>query len=276
MLQFTINQDLCTRCGECAADCPANIIDLHGGYPDIPGDKKARCYRCQHCLAICPTGALSILGLHPEESRPLAGNLPDPRQLDTLIRGRRSVRRYRDENLDPALIRQLLETAWHAPTGHNARKVLFTVVDDRQVLHELRDEAMARIAEAVKAKSLPEGLEFFAHFVRVWQSRKQDVIFRGAPHFVVASAPKSCTTPSQDCLIALASFDLLAQNHGIGTLWSGLITWTIELILPDLRERIGIPQDHEIGYVMSFGPPAVHYPRTAQYHHAQISRARWP
>ena len=101
MLSFEVDLQSCTRCGECIADCPARIIVMEEGVPTIAPDREATCYRCQHCLAICPTGAVSILGLKPSGSRPLAGSYPDPDKLEALIRGRRSVRRYKQENLEP-------------------------------------------------------------------------------------------------------------------------------------------------------------------------------
>src|SRR5512138_2781635 len=127
MLEFNVDAQKCTKCGQCVADCPPRIIAMADGYPAIAPENEASCYRCQHCLAICPTGAVSILGLKPEASRPLAGNFPDPDRLEMLIKGRRSVRHYRDENLDPELLQHLLEVAWYAPTGVNSRQVRFTV-----------------------------------------------------------------------------------------------------------------------------------------------------
>jgi len=254
---------------------PARIIDLDSGFPAIPQKKEAACFRCQHCLAICPTAALSILGRRPQESLPLAGHLPDPERLARLIRGRRSVRRYRGENLAPALIRRLLETAWHAPTGHNDRGVRFTVIADKDQLARLRAEVLDRVAEAARQKSLPAGLEFFSTFVRAWKHNHEDVIFRGAPHLLIASAPSGGTTPLQDCLVALSSFDLLAQSSGVGTVWNGLATWVFERIAPDLKARLQLPAGHRVGYMMSFGPPEAVYQRTVQHEPADIVFAAW-
>ena len=41
-------------------------------------------------------------------------------------------------------------------------------------------------------------------------------------------------------------FELIANSHGIGTLWNGMIKWTIDDINPELRALIGIPKDHTI------------------------------
>lgn len=49
MLNFTVNDQRCTRCGLCAADCPANIIKQEGkALPAIQPDQEAECLQCQH------------------------------------------------------------------------------------------------------------------------------------------------------------------------------------------------------------------------------------
>ena len=272
MLDFIVNQQACTRCGECVADCPARIISMGEGIPAIAIEKEASCYRCQHCCAVCPTGAVSILGLKPTGSRPLAGGYPDPDKLETLIKGRRSVRRYKPENLEPELLQRLLDVAWHAPTGVNARNVLFTVVDNREKLESVRDRVMASLGSLVREERLPPGMEFFADFVRLWEEKRVDILFRGAPHLLIASAPGQGASPVPDCLIALSYFELFAQSLGVGTVWNGLTKWAINDLLPETRQYLGIPEDHVIGYVMSFGRPAVRYHRTVQHRPAHINR----
>lgn len=266
MLDFTVNHQTCTRCGLCIADCPARIIAMaDDGFPAIAPAQQAACYRCQHCLAVCPAAAVSILGLNPANSRSLAGNFPPPEQLETLIKGRRSVRRYREENLPPALLQRLLAVAWHAPTGVNSRQVHFTVVDDRQKLAILRDEVMTGLGQLVRSNGLPEGRGFFADFVRLWEEKGQDIIFRNAPHLLIATAPQQVACPQQDCLIALAYFELYAQASGVGTVWNGLAKGALSDLLPEFRTRLGIPADHVFGYAMAFGWPAHHYARTVQH-----------
>ncbi len=273
MLDFIVNKESCTKCGLCVTDCPAMIIAMTAGYPAIAPEKEATCYKCQHCLAVCPTGSVSILGLKPADSRPLTSGFPDPVALETLIKGRRSVRRYKEENLDPALIQRLLEVAWHAPTGINSRQVRFTVVDDREKLAKLRDDVMSGLARLVQDNAIPAGMEFFAGFVQMWEEDGIDIIFRGAPHLLIASVPHSVASPMQDCMIALSYFELFAQANGVGTVWDGLAKWAITDLLPETRSRLGIPDDHLIGYVMAFGAPAIHYARTVQHGPAIIHRA---
>ena len=265
MIDFIINQRLCTKCGSCVADCPAMIIAMENGYPTIATENEATCYKCQHCLSVCPTGAVSILGLKPTGSQPLAGGYPAPDKVEMLIKGRRSVRRYKDENLEPALLQHLLEVAGHAPSGRNCRQVRFTVVDDKDKMAALREEVMAGLTSLVHDNALPEGLSYYADFIALWEKSRYDVIFRGAPHLLITSAPISVASPLPDCLIALSYFELFAQANGVGTVWNGLAKLAINDLLPGVRKSLGIPDDHLIGYAMAFGRPAVHYARTTQH-----------
>jgi nitroreductase/NAD-dependent dihydropyrimidine dehydrogenase PreA subunit len=272
MLKFEVRQEKCTRCGLCAKDCPVKIIDLKTGYPRIEVDKEQTCIRCQHCLAICPTAAISILGRDPKQSRSIEGNFPDPDQLEILIKGRRSVRHYQDENLDPALIKRALDIAWQAPTGINLRQVQFSVIDDKENLAVFRDEAYRGLEALIARGQLPEEKAFFAGFVRAWKEKGVDVLFRGAPHLVVASAPKGGPSPVPDCVIALSYFELFVQSLKIGTVWNGLVKWTINDLVPELRNRLNIPDGHLVGYAMAFGKPAVQYQRTVEKGSANMVR----
>lgn len=272
MIEFKVNQQTCIKCGRCVADCPAVIIAMKENVPFIAPENEATCYRCQHCLAICPAGSISILGLDPEKSLPMTGKLPDARQMELLIKGRRAVRQYKLENLEPALLQRLMEVASYAPTGRNARQICFTVVDDRAKLAKLREEIMDGLGGIIREKSLPEGLGFFNDIYKAWEEQGIDVLFRGAPHLLVTSAPSDIAAPVQDCLIAMTTFELFAQTLGVGTVWDGLAKLAISDLMPQFHSRLEIPDNHVIGYVMAFGIPAVSYARTTQRDTALIHR----
>ena len=265
MLKFNVDKKLCIKCGQCAADCLVDIIDMAGGYPSITRPNSLKCIRCQHCLAICPTAAISILGISPDECFPIHGELPEADKIERLIKSRRSFRRYKKEDLDPALIKKLLDVASYAPTGKNVRLVRFTVIDNRKTMDKFRAEAMGLLAQRIREGKLPPGMDFFVDHLKAWEDGKVDIIFRDAPHWVIASAPRDCPAPEPDCLIALSYFELFAQAQGVGTVWTGVGKWLITAVLPELKARLGIPEDHVVGYAMAFGKPLVGYARTAKH-----------
>ena len=273
MLQFRIDEERCTQCGECVLECPAGVIAMDG-YPKMTNE--AGCFQCQHCLAVCPTAAVSILGKNPEASTVLKGNMPSPEHLATLIKGRRAVRRYRDRDLAPELIDHLLAVSCHAPTGVNARSVLFTVVRERAVLHRLREHLLTRLAALKDAGALPEGLagKYLGGTVNAWQEEGKDIIFRGAPHLLITSAPADAPCPTQDAFIALTTFQLLAHGHGVGTVWDGICMMALG-VCPEVTGKLGIPENHTLGYAMAFGDPAVEYQRTVQRGPALVNVVKW-
>ena len=268
-----IATDKCTHCGLCVKDCPVQIITLQAGVPTIPHSKQDLCLKCQHCLAVCPTGALSIMGLSPGQSVPLHMNsLPDPDKMETLIKGRRSVRCYQDENLPAETIRRLVDVASYAPTGFNTRSVRFSIIDDKKVLAGFRDKTYNALAKLVASGALPENRSGFLYFLDLWQNKGEDVLFRGAPHLLITSAPKKSASPLPDCLIALSYFELFAQSLGVGTVWNGLVKRIVDQLVPSLRFPFGLPEQHIIGYAMGFGRPAIQYSRTVQHPQAEVVR----
>ncbi len=270
-LQFTIDHDLCIQCGACVDDCPFHIIVMAPDYPALNPTRMHHCIQCQHCLAVCPTGALSILGCDPKNSLPLPQSLPSAQQMAALIRGRRSVRHFHPEPLDTGSIESMLRTVANAPTGKNNRQCLFTVLEDRASMDQFRRETMEGLRQAVAEKRLTEGLSYFRHVVSAWD-KGRDIIFRGAPHLLMVSAPSTVSTPDADILIATTYFELLAASMGIGTLWNAMIRWAFSLMTTDMYHRLGIPDDHVKGYVLLFGRPAVQYHRTVQRDSVQINR----
>ena len=263
MLQFTVDGKLCTRCGLCSLDCIAEIIRQEGkALPSIQPDKESDCLRCQHCLAICPTGAISILGKKPADSLLLSPKeLPRLDQVSRLIRGRRSVRHYKDEDVDRALLKQLLATLANVPTGVNQQELTFTVVDDKTVMQKFRVQMIAGLATAMEAGRIAED-SYLRDAVHAYHRDKTDIILRGAPHLLLVSAPPDAPCPNEDVALTLAYFDLLAQSAGLGTVWCGLLKMTLETV-PSLKPLLGLPAGHAY-YAMLFGPPAIRFARTVQ------------
>jgi nitroreductase/NAD-dependent dihydropyrimidine dehydrogenase PreA subunit len=264
MLKFVVQPGLCTNCGSCIADCPSRIIETNGQkLPFILAENEGNCFRCQHCMAVCPTGAVSILGLDPANSLTVSADAwPRFEQMSHLVRGRRSVRQYLANNVEPALIDRLLAELAYAPTGVNSRALTLTVVDDKGQMDQLRKRVMGTLVEAQKAGRIPERASYLQRVITAYVQRGTDVIFRGAPHALIVSAPPETLCGNEDVTIALAYFELLAQSAGLGTVWWGFFKAICEL-LPEVKTFFRLPADHHY-YAMLFGHPSIHFARTVQ------------
>jgi len=116
---FKVDRAKCIHCGLCSADCPTLIIDGKTEFPTIKEGKEDNCLKCQHCLAICPTGAISIWDKEPGNSLAVSDSIPKPLEMERLIKTRRSIRKFKKEEIDKELIHELLTTASYAPTAKN-------------------------------------------------------------------------------------------------------------------------------------------------------------
>lgn len=271
MIQFKVDESLCIGCGLCSQDCPAGILSKD---PVPVMTCEDRCIQCQHCFAICPVGAISILGNSPDDATEIEDIPDDYRHMETIIKSRRSVRKYKPDDVDPSLIEDLLQTLWHSPKGVNNQKLLLTVLSTRSAVKQLSDEIYDRLIKQVNEDSLPDTPEanYFRWAAKAKIENDEDIIFRGAPHVIIASSPEKSPSPLADTHIALSYFDLLAHAKGLGTLWNGILKWTIDGIFPDLRERLGIPAHHIVGCTMVFGKPDIKYARTVIKGQANLNK----
>lgn len=269
MIDFIVESSLCTFCGDCASDCPAGIIELGTNLPYITTENENHCTHCQHCLAICPTGAISILGKDPSDSMPgeMAASAD---QVDALIRNRRTIRSFQQQNVATAKIDRLIRAAANAPTGRNQRKVMLTVIDDLEAMNRWKNQVIGLLENMRSEGRLTEKNEVFIKITKKFREGK-DIIFRGAPHMVIATCPADAATPLADGLIALTYMELLAYPLGLGVVWAGYIMRILEME-PKILHELGIPENHVLSYVLLFGESARSYPRGVQRDEIEVNR----
>lgn len=247
---------------------------MEQGYPVLSADKEAICIECQHCMTVCKPGAVSILGLDAADSLSLDGQIPNKQQMELLIKGRRSIRYFQPDPLPEETVDDLLKIAAHAPTGVNVRGVEFIVVEDRATMDAIRQETMESMQELASRDAIPDNLCVLKNLLPLME-QGLDPIFRNAPHLLIASAAENVPCREADVFIALSYFELMANSMGIGTTWCGLGKWAMVDLAPQLLHRFGVPENHDVAYLMLFGKPDVKYYRAVQRDQdAKISRLR--
>lgn len=274
MHQFIVDQDACIQCGECVADCLLGCLEMGESAPHMTEDGAKKCIACQHCLAVCPTGAVSVAGRTPEQCEEFAGRLPAPQSLLLLMKARRSVRRYKQEAVEPEILDMLMEGLASAPTGVNNRGLLFHLVRDPAVMERIRQDArmvIRGILEEYGQSAIPERyLRYMRGLVQ-----GQDPVFRGAPHMLVVTVRKDAPCANADPFIAMSYFELLANSLGLGTVWCGVAVRTLFELAPALGKKLGVPDDQQLGYIMMFGKPDVTYHRTVERGPANTREITW-
>lgn len=270
---FKIDKNKCIKCCKCINTCSGMVIEFgNDGYPRMKEFERfgwRGCWRCQHCLAVCPQGAISIFDKDPKDSL----SFP-PKEMGTymeqLITTRRSCRRFLDKNVDPDIITGMLNAMSAAPTGGNAQGVEYTVIDDKERVHEIWNSAYKTMDEKAKKHVYTHSFSDF-YYGKMKQSektvRKDDLLFCGAPHLFIAhekSEGKWAEDAKVNCNIATAYFELLCNAHGLGTAIMSYPAEVLNELAPDARQMLGVPKNHYMGLIIGFGYPETTYARGVQ------------
>lgn len=255
---FEIDKEKCIHCGKCIQDCSAKALQFDD--EKFPVINEKRCFKCQHCLAVCPVGAVSVCNKKPENSDEILPQNPD--MILNLIKSRRSCRHYKQENLNSEKLEKLKSMLRYVPTGVNFHKLHFAFIDDIEVMNEFRDYTNTKIRNALTTKPVKIIAEKFSRYAKSIVSG-EDILFRGAPHLVVVSAPINAPCKNVDPFIALSYFELYANSMNVGTCWCGLIQYCLQAV-PELVDYLGIPDGYKPSYVMLFGEPDIKFSRTVQ------------
>ena len=269
---FNVDPSKCIGCGKCVNVCSGMVLELKDGRPVMKPFERfgwRGCWRCQHCLAVCPQGAISIFGKKPEDSLP-----PPPPEMgeymERLVVNRRSCRRFLDKNVEPKIITNILNAMAAAPTGGNAQGVEYTLIDDKDRVHEIWKAAYAKMDADAKRHIYTHSFSDF-YYSKMKESektvRKGDLLFCGAPHLFIAHercAGKWAEDSKVNCNIATAYFELLCNAHGLGTTIMSYSAEVLNELATEARAMLNIPKDHYTGLIVGFGYPEIEYARGVQ------------
>ncbi|MGL1863669.1 MAG: nitroreductase family protein [Pseudodesulfovibrio sp.] len=263
-----VDKELCKRCGACFAECPYQlVVEDKEGFPKLRLAAKKTCIACGHCVAICPVQAVTLpempvtKELTPEQCAPLVKDARvTQEQAEQFLRGRRSIRAYKDKTIPDDVIADLLDVSRFAPSAKNGQPARWIVTRT--------PEATRKLAELT--------VEFmginnvFPGVIKNWKNGI-DKILHGAPHVAIVHAAEDGLNPAEDCSLAAAYLELAAHARGIGACWAGFLMEVAEGYAP-IRELLGLPEGHGIYAAVMLGYPKYRYSRIPRRREVEL---RW-
>lgn len=268
-----VDKNKCVGCGLCAKDCTVHVINLV--------DKKANinnlgCINCGHCIAICPSNALSTDTRDMKDVK--EHNVDEfninPNTLLNFIKFRRSIRHFKDKNVETEKIHEIIESGRFTQTGSNSQNVSYVVVKDNvNELKSLVIETLYNLSEKILSNITPE-TEYLRRYAMMWQKmysdykanpENRDMLFFNAPIviLVVSDSPVNAS-------LASSNMELMTNALGLGTFFSGFFVKAVESN-PDILKFLGLNENQKIITCMCIGYPDVKYLRTVPRNPANVS-----
>ncbi len=148
----------------------------------------------------------------------------------SVIKGRRTIRKYKQDRIDPAIIRDLIDGARLAPSAANLQPLEYIVVDKPELLDKVFDTLS------------------WAGYIRPEGDPKEGE--KPVAYIIVLVKGKVGAFTNHDIGAAVQNILLGAWSYGIGSCWFGSVKRDV------LTREFNIPEDIKIDSVIALGYPA--------------------
>nr|AGS53525.1 ferredoxin [uncultured bacterium contig00055] len=260
-IQVVIDNEKCTGCGRCVADCQRHVLEIQNNKAVI--NTTRQCFKCGHCFAICPAQAVQLSGLD-DEIMELTGKPPflDEKSLKTHLKCRRSIRQYKRNPVEKEKIEKIIEAGRLTPTASNSQNVRYIVIQNE--IETIEDAVIAQYTTSSELLAQSESYVMPPYGLGA-DRLKRGFLFQGAPLVILNISPSEINA----CLAAM-SMELMAEALGLGAVYVGLFARPANKNMK-LREALGIAKEEIIAACLAIGYPDVQYLRSAPKKAANIT-----
>lgn len=266
---MNINIEKCIGCGQCVIDCLQRDIEIVHGKAHI---KNISCFKCGHCIALCPKGAITTDDYNMEDVKNYNKEEfdIDADKLLNFIKFRRSIRQFKDKEVEVEKLLKIIEAGRFTQTASNSQGVSYIVV--RKELHKLKELALVtlkQMGEYILANPTPhkryaeKWIEMCEEYIK--NPELNDRLFFNAPAVIIVTADTEINGG-----LASSNMELMANALGLGTLFSGFFV-RAAFSNPEIRDFLGVKEGKNIVSCMVIGYPNVKYLRTVPRKSADIS-----
>jgi nitroreductase len=164
-----------------------------------------------------------------------------------LLKTRRAVRSYRDEDVSLDLLMQIIHDACLAPSSGNRQGWRFIVINDRETIARLSEESRTNLVAELDRNP--------TSYVKRYEAALRNPefnVFYNAPSLVIICGEKRSHSLQVDCALAAGYLMLSAAARGLGTCWVDL---GARIHDPELLEEIGLTDDLAIVAPIIVGYP---------------------
>lgn len=176
----------------------------------------------------------------------------------TMIKERRSVRKFKNETVDRETMKEIIDIARWAPSWANFQIARYTLVDDAETIAKLGTDGVKGFVYNVNTLKEAKGVAVLS-FVK-GKSGKLDL------EKDEYATDKANVWEVFDAGIACQTFTLAAHAKGIGTCIMGVIDDD------SISEIVGLPEEETVAALIVYGYPDENPPATKRKEVGDILR----
>jgi len=269
MAEIKIITEKCKKCGTCVQICPLAIFELKDRTSNTEVLRADLCISCGQCVSLCLQAAIDHSDFPPEKINPIIQEIiPTHEQVLELLRGRRSVRAFRDKSVEKEIIEKVIEGAYLAPSAENYQSTEFKVVQNTEILNkiaEITTDFVKVLISNLKTKQSKEPLpEKEKHSLKSmeWLIQKQqegrDMFLFNAPAVLFFHSVTDVSFPEVSVNLMLQNAAIISHSLGMGGFYTGYV---VACCQNDHRinDLLVIPQENKIFGAITIGYPKYKY-----------------
>lgn len=164
-----------------------------------------------------------------------------------MILERRSVRKYKDQRVDRALMREIVELSRWSPSWANQQVARYTIVDDEALIRQIYERGVNGFAYNMQTLANARGVMVLSY-----------VKGKSGKYGADYATTKGEQWEMFDAGIACQTFCLAAHAKGVGTCIFGIIDDK------EIAQIVGLPQSETVAAVVTYGYAEGDHPAPTQ------------
>jgi NAD-dependent dihydropyrimidine dehydrogenase PreA subunit/nitroreductase len=284
-----VDVDTCRGDGICVEVCPEDCLELLGGKAATVESRIEECIECGQCVAVCPTDSLQMPNLPANDFGELSKLPFGHEEFLGFLELRRSIRVFKDREIEPDVTEKILQAAATAPMGmppHSTEVVVIESAKERELLLDeiVKDydsmlrafanpvgRAIVRLTSGAESYAMLESyiIDITRYNNAAYHRDGIDRYMYRAPMLMLFHANRRAMSYEENAHLVCHHAMLAALSHGLGTTIIGLIPPIVDRS-QFLRERYRIPKGNKVITSLILGYPKYRYKRSIQRQLASV------
>ncbi len=276
--EVIIDYEKCTTCGSCTKVCSGDPLYLEDNMIKIDQSRGFGCIGCGQCVAVCPQDCIKVEGrtLSSDDFDEIApvNQRADFDSLLSLMQARRSIRKFKDKEIEDKKIQSIIDAVKTAPMGIPPSDVEILVLKGRdkvqgfakdiaETMYKIKwffGPVMQKIFLPLFGRGFVEMAQTFIYPIsklfKEEHDKGNDLLLHEAPLAMYFHV--SPFADPVDPYISATYAMLAAESLGLGTCMIGTPAQFLKHI-KKLKKKYGIPVKNQQGIAVIFGYPVVKF-----------------